>query len=205
MGVCLRRARVLYHFMYGSPLCRLRCNVWARRGGIRSTEVLRSFLVSRPGNSRSHSLAGVSESGLYGLRAMCRDRVCIVKKAKVNFHQRRECLRILLQGFADCRSSKDVGTDQSAEAVPTPILDNLLQPRPWGLDISTNDIGFPWPYVSNCTTLHARANAANYPTCSDITRRHVVGRDSVETLTLRQVCILILSTTFCIPFPEALF
>ena len=137
------------------------------------------------------------------MRAMCRDRVCIVKKAKVNFHQRRECLRILLQGFADCRSSKDVGTDQSAEAVPTTTLGLLLQPRPWGLDISANNVDFPWPYVSNCTTLHARAEAANYPTCSDITRRHVVGRDSVETLTLRQVCMPILSRTLFILFPKA--
>jgi len=191
--------------MYGSPVCRLRCSVWARRGGIRSTEVLRSLLVSRPGNSRSHSLAGVSELSLYGLRAMCRDRVSIVEKRTSTFHRRWQWSRICLQGFAACLSSKDGGTDPSAEAVPTPILDNLLQPRPWGLDISTNNIGFPWPYVSNCTTLHARANAANYPTCSDITRRHVVGRDSVETLTLRQVCMLILSTTLFISFARALF
>lgn len=142
MGVCLRRARVLYHFMYGSPLCRLRCNVWARRGGIRSTEVLRSFVVSRPGNSRSHSLAGVSELGLYGLRAMCRDRVYIVEKRTSTFHRRWQCSRICLQGFAACLSSKDGGTDLCAEAVPTPILDNLLQPRPWGLDISTNNVDF---------------------------------------------------------------
>jgi hypothetical protein len=131
--------------------------------------------------------------GLYRMRAMCRDRVCIVKKAKVNFHQRRECLRILLQGFADCRSSKDVGTDQSAEAVPTTTLGLLLQPRPWGLVMSTNKIDSPWPHVSNCTKLTLTRDAANYPTCSAITRRHAVGRDLVETLTLRQVRTLILT------------
>jgi hypothetical protein len=77
------------------------------------------------------------------MRAMCRDRVCIVKKARVNFDQRRKCSRICLQGLADCLSLKDVGTGPSAEAVPTTTLGVLLQPRPWGLVVSTNDIVSP--------------------------------------------------------------
>jgi hypothetical protein len=134
---------------------------------------------------------------------MCRDRVCIVKKAQVDFDQHRQCSRICLQGLADCLSSTDVGTDSSAEAVPTTTLAVLLQPRPWGLVISTNSIDSPWPYVSNCTKLTLTRAAANYPTCSAITRRHVVGRDLVETLTLRQVRMLILPTNLLDAFTLA--